>query len=93
MNLSLKNDLKDFVREKVESGQFSSEEEVVEAALARFRKEDARGLEGFIDHEFLELCAREGDDRVTLDEVRAATARIPGSVARSIVEEERADRF
>lgn len=49
-------------------------------------------LEDLIDLEFEALCARELGDDVTLDEVRKATASIPGSMAEAITEE-RADRF
>jgi Arc/MetJ-type ribon-helix-helix transcriptional regulator len=93
MDTPLKNDLKDFVRKKVQSGQFPSEEAVVEAALKRFQEEEAPGPEGLVDHEFVEFCAREGDDRVLLEEVLEATSKIPGSMARAIIEEERADRI
>jgi hypothetical protein len=50
-------------------------------------------LEELIDLEFEAFCAREGDQDVALDEVRKATAGIPGSMAEAIVEDERADRF
>jgi Arc/MetJ-type ribon-helix-helix transcriptional regulator len=41
MNVSLTHDLKDLVRKKVESGQFPSEEAVVNAALRRFLTEES----------------------------------------------------
>lgn len=50
-------------------------------------------LDDLIDHEFVEYREWEADDAVTLEEVRAATAKIGDSMARVIVEEERADRF
>jgi hypothetical protein len=50
-------------------------------------------LEGLLDLEFEAFCAREGDEDVTLDRVREATASIPGSMAEAVVEDERADRF
>ena len=50
-------------------------------------------LEELIDLEFEAFCAREGDEDVTLDEVRMATASIPGSMAEAIIEDERTDRF
>lgn len=50
-------------------------------------------LEELIDLEFEEFCAREGNENVTLEEVRKATASIPGSMAEAIIEEERAERF
>jgi hypothetical protein len=49
-------------------------------------------LEELLDLEFEAFCTREGDENVTLDEVRRATASIPGSMAEAIIEE-RADRF
>jgi hypothetical protein len=50
-------------------------------------------LDELLDLEFEAFCVREGDEDVTLDEVRKATASIPGSMARAIIEDERADRF
>ena len=50
-------------------------------------------LDELIDLEFEAFCTREGDQDVTLDEVRKATASIPGSMAQAIIEDERADRF
>ena len=93
MNLSLKNDLEDFVREMVRSGQFPSEEAVFEAALKRLRDQEAPALEELIDSEFVAYCAREGDDRITLEEVLRATSKIPGSMSQAIIQEERADRI
>lgn len=46
-----------------------------------------------IDHEFVAYCEREADDSVTLEEVRASTSKIKDSMARVIIEDERADRF
>jgi hypothetical protein len=50
-------------------------------------------LDDFIDHEFIAYCEREGDESVTLEEVLEATSKIKDSMARVIIEEERADRF
>ncbi|MDG3008295.1 hypothetical protein [Paludisphaera mucosa] len=50
-------------------------------------------LDDLLDLEFEAFCAREGDEDVTLDEVREATAGIPGSMARVVDDEERAERF
>ena len=50
-------------------------------------------LDDLIDHEFVEYCARENDDDVTLEEVLEGTSSIKDSMARVIIEEERADRF
>lgn len=50
-------------------------------------------LEDLLDLEFEAFCAREGDENVTLEEVRKATASIPGSMAQAVIDEERAERF
>jgi putative addiction module CopG family antidote len=93
MNIPLTNDLKEFLQKKVQSGEFPSEEAVVEAALKRLQGEETSTLDDLVDHEFVEFCTREGDDGVTLEEVLRATSTIPDSMAQAIIEEERADRF
>lgn len=93
MNVSITNDLKNFVRMKVQSGEYLSEEAVIEAALQKFLDDEAPSLDGLVDHEFVAFCGREGDDGITLEEVLQATSRIPGSMSQVIIEEERADRF
>ena len=50
-------------------------------------------LEDLIDHDAIAYCEREADDTITLEEVRAATAKIQDSMARVVIEEERAERF
>jgi hypothetical protein len=50
-------------------------------------------IEDFIDHELVEYCAQTANDSVTLEEVLEATSSIKDSMARVIIEEERADRF
>ncbi len=40
MNITLTDEMTYFVRQKVESGEFPSEEAVLEEALRRFRQED-----------------------------------------------------
>ena len=70
---------------------------MIEEALKRYHDQDegrktARTLDDFVDHEFVEYCAREADDSVTMDEVLQATSTIEESMARVIIEEERADR-
>ena len=99
MNVSLTDELKDFVQKMLETGQYSSEEAVIEAALKRLRDQEyEKGktvptLDDLIDHEFVEYCARENDDDVTSEEVLEGTSSIKDSMARVIIEEERADRF
>jgi putative addiction module CopG family antidote len=97
MNVSLSNDLRDFVRQKVESGDFPSEEAVLREAVRRFRREDQQGLgsdenpmqEDLIDYEAIRYCAREleGKEVPSIEEVRRFLAKIPGSMAQAVIEE------
>jgi hypothetical protein len=50
-------------------------------------------LEDLIDHDAIAYCEKEADDSITLEEVRAATSKIKDSMARVVIEEERAERF
>jgi putative addiction module CopG family antidote len=99
MNVALNDEMKDFVQKKVENGQYPSTEAVIEAALQRLRDQEeqtrrpAPTLDDLIDHDFVEYCAREADDGVTLEEVLRATSAIKDSMARVVIEEERAERF
>jgi putative addiction module CopG family antidote len=93
MNVSLTDELKDFIQKKVKNGQYASEEAVVEAALIQLRdREESRQivptLDDFTDHEFVEYCSREADNSVTLEEVLQATSTINDSMARVIIEED-----
>ena len=60
MNVSLTDELKEFIQKKIESGQYRSEEAVIEAALERLRDQEdgARKtvptLDELIDQEFVE---------------------------------------
>jgi len=104
MNVSLTNDLRDFVRQKVTSGEFPSEEAVLQEAVRRFRQEvqnrcraddaEIAALEDFIDYEAIESCAREveGKDVPSIEEVRRLLSKIKGSMAQAVIEE-REDRF
>jgi hypothetical protein len=50
-------------------------------------------IEDFIDHEFVEYCARQSEEDVpTIEEVREILAKIPGSLAEDIIAD-REDRF
>ena len=94
MNVPLRSDLKQWVEDEVRRGHYPSEEAVVTAALDAFREREVPvTLEDFLDLDFLALCDREGDESITLEEVLEATSNILGSMARAIIEEERADRF
>ena len=46
-----------------------------------------------MDYEAIASCEKEADDSVSLEEIRAATSRIKDSMARVVIEEERAERF
>src|SRR5208337_1718464 len=97
MNMSLSSDLLDFVRKKVESGDFPSEEAVLQEAVRRFQQDDQPGpgsdekamAEDLIDYEAIKYCAREleGKDVPSIDEVRRFLAKIPGSMAQAVIEE------
>ena len=97
MNVSLSNDLRDFVRKKVKSGDFPSEEAVLQEAVRRFQQDDQPGpgsdekamAEDLIDYEAIKYCAREleGKDVPSIDEVRRFLAKIPGSMAQAVIEE------
>ncbi len=50
-------------------------------------------LEDLIDYEAIASCEKEADDSITLEEVRAATSKIKDSMARVVIEEERAERL
>jgi putative addiction module CopG family antidote len=92
MNVALTDELKDFVRKKIQNGQYPSEDAVVEAALKRLRDQEDESskksptLEDLIDREFVEYSVREADDKVTLEEVLEATSTIKESMARVIIE-------
>jgi hypothetical protein len=53
----------------------------------------APGLEELIDYEAIASCEKEADGSITLEQVRAATSKIKDSMARVVIEEERAERF
>ena len=96
MDIRLNRDLEGFVRDKVRSGQFllRGRGHRGPARQAPEREDMVRGLEAMIDHEFEAVfLAREGDDRISLEEVLEAAAEIPGSMAQAIIDDERADRF
>jgi Arc/MetJ-type ribon-helix-helix transcriptional regulator len=50
-------------------------------------------IEDLIDDEAIAYFEKEADDAITLEEVRAATSRVKDSMARVVIEEERAERF
>ena len=93
MNVSLTDELKDFVLKKVLSGAFPSEEAVLQEAVRRLRAEDAAPDE-LIDWEAIESCSREveGKDVPSIEEVRHRLSKISGSMAQAVIEE-REERF
>jgi predicted DNA-binding antitoxin AbrB/MazE fold protein len=52
---------------------------------------DEAPAESWLDNEYLEGCAQEPDEGVSLEEVRAALAKIPGSLTEDFIAE-REDR-
>jgi putative addiction module CopG family antidote len=105
MNILLTDELKDFVKQKVASGAFSSEEAVLQEAVRRFRQEEQAGCrsdadgkitkpDDLIDYEAIEYCTREvaGKDVPSIEEVRLMLSKIPGSMAQAVIEE-REDRI
>jgi hypothetical protein len=50
-------------------------------------------LEELIDYDAIASCEKEADGSITLEQVRAATSKIKDSMARVVIEEERAERF
>lgn len=55
---------------------------------------DGTGIpDHLLDHDAVSYAQQEADDSITLEEVRAATASIKDSMARVVIEEERAERF
>jgi predicted DNA-binding antitoxin AbrB/MazE fold protein len=52
---------------------------------------DEEVAEPWLDTEYLASCARDGNDTVTLEEVREALAKIPGSLTQDFIAE-REDR-
>ncbi len=103
MNVPLTDELKLFVQKKVATGAFRTEQDVVLEAIRRFWREDqayehaglgeSTSVDDLIDDEAVASCQDDADDSVTLDHVRAATSMIKDSMARVVVEQERAERL
>ena len=103
MNVSLTDEMKDFVHNKVAEGNFPSEEAVLQETLRRFRDEDRLRCrahaaenspsEDLTDYEAIAYCAREveGKDVLSIEEVRRTLANIHGLMAQAVIEE-REDR-
>jgi hypothetical protein len=62
-----------------------------ERQLVNLTITDEAPAEPWLDTDYLAACAREGDDGTTLEEVRAALAKIPGSLTDDFIAE-REDR-
>jgi len=62
-----------------------------EQQLVNLTITDEAPAEPWLDTECLAACASEADDSVTLEEVRAALAKIPGSLTEDFIAE-REDR-
>ena len=61
-------------------------------ARDRATAQTAPTFEDLIDDEAIASCEEEADDSLSLEEVRAATSKIQGSMARAVIEDERAER-
>ncbi len=59
--------------------------------LASARQKSAE--EDLIDYDAIASCENEADDSITLEAVRVDTSKIKDSMARVVIEEERAERF
>jgi putative addiction module CopG family antidote len=104
MNVSLTDEMKAFVHNKVAGGDFPSEEAVLQQALRRFRDEDQLRYradaaepapsDDLTDYDAIEYCTREveGKDVPSIEEVRRTLANIHGSMAQAVIEE-REDRI
>lgn len=76
--------------------------QILQGHLRKVKGDQAQRINGgmptlkeLIDEEAIERCAREveGKNVATIEEVRAATSKIKDSMARVVIEEERAERF
>src|SRR5262245_11675814 len=102
MDVTLASLFNDFIRQKVESGQFPSEEAVLMEVMRRFHiveagervtDEEVQPPDP-IEYEAIAHAAREieGKDVPSIEEVRRILAKVPGSMAQAVIEE-REDRF
>jgi Arc/MetJ-type ribon-helix-helix transcriptional regulator len=97
MNVTLSKDLCDFVREKVDRGQFPSEEAVLQEAVRRFRQEEESARvavenpisSDLVDDEAIEYCTRavNGKEVPSIEDVRVMLSKIPGSMAQAVIDE------
>ncbi len=97
MDVTLTIELREFVRRKVQSGDFPTEEAVLQEALRRFCREDQRGTDtglgseskAAVDHEAIAYCTREleGREIPSVEEVRRMLSKIPGSMSQAVIEE------
>jgi Arc/MetJ-type ribon-helix-helix transcriptional regulator len=102
MNIPPATEFLDFLREKVQSGEYPSEEAVWQEAMRRFRhSEEARSAADEealptdpIDYGAIAYCEGqiEGQEVPSIEEVRQILSKIPGSLS-DAVSAEREDRF
>ena len=102
MNVSLTDELDDFVQKKIASGMFPSEEAVLQEAVRRLRQHEqtaslggeAAAAEDLIDFEAIAYCAREveGERVPSIEDVHQVLSKISGSMAQAIIDA-REDRF
>ena len=97
MNVTLTDEFRDFVRQKVESGEFPTEEAVLQEALRRFRRAEdpeCAADEEFasadpIDYDAIAYCCVKPRARTCLRSRRSAgiLSKVPGSMAQAVAEE------
>jgi putative addiction module CopG family antidote len=93
MNVQLSEESRRFIATQVATGRYPSENAVLEDALSLMRQRE-RPPQPEIDEEAIEYCTREiaGKEIPSLEDVRRALAKIPGSMAQVVIEE-RGERF
>jgi hypothetical protein len=100
MNIPSSTEFLDFLRDKVESGEYPTEEAVWLEAMRRFRDADEAQSEAEeaiptdpIDHGAIAYCAREirGKDVPPIEEVRRILSKVPGSWPRPSPKREKTD--
>lgn len=95
MNVELSEETKRWIEQQVAMGVFPTPETAIEAAIRSYRAEgNGQHEDDLIDHEIAETYAREleGQEIPTLEEVRKALSKIPGSMSKAVIED-REDRF
>ncbi len=101
MNVTLTDEFRDFVRQKVESGEFPNEEAVLQEALRRFRRAEdprvpptrssLRPTRSTTTQSPTVQREIQGKDVPSIEEVRRILSKVPGSWRRPSLRREKAD--